>query len=81
MLGSLIDTHDFLDAEKAREIMSGDTHSAEFLAKLNSPERAFTGVPQWADESRDSFPTEPPCPIGNPPWRLMMLRTDIILEH
>jgi hypothetical protein len=37
MLGSLIDTHDFLDAEKAREIMSGDTHSAEFLAKLNSP--------------------------------------------
>jgi len=81
MLGSLIDTHDFLDAEKAREIMSGDTHSAEYLAKLNSPERAFIGVPQWADESRDSFPTEPPCPIGNPPGRLMMLRTDIIREH
>ena len=26
-------------------------------------------------------PTEPPCPIGNPPGRLMMLRTDIIRDH
>tara|TARA_Y100000766_G_scaffold285361_1_gene308199 strand:+ start:5692 stop:6477 length:786 start_codon:yes stop_codon:yes gene_type:complete len=81
MLGSLIDTTDFIDAEEALQLTADTTESADFLAKLNSPERAFAGASQWADESRDSFPTEPPCPIGNPPGRLMMLRTEVIREH
>lgn len=81
MLGSLIDDRDFVDPEVALKLTGGDAVAAEFLAKLCSVERKFINAPRWADTSRDFFFTEPPCPIGNPPGRLMMLRTDIIREN
>jgi hypothetical protein len=80
MLGSLIDPRDFVASDVALVRAGGDQAAAEFLAKLQSPERAFIDVPLWADTARDFFPTEPPCPIGNPPGRLLMLRTDVMRE-
>jgi hypothetical protein len=80
MLGSLIDTRDFVSSDVALVQAGGDQEAAEFLAKLRSPERAFIDSPSWADTTRDFFPTEPPCPIGNPPGRLLMLRTDVMRE-
>jgi GT2 family glycosyltransferase len=80
MLGSLIDGRDFVFKEQALALTSGDLEAATFLAKLQSPERGFLDAPQWVDPARDFFPTEPPCPIGNPPGRLLMLRTDAMRE-
>jgi len=80
MLGSLIDTRDFVPSDVARMQVGVDQAAAAFLAKLHSPERAFIDSPSWADTGRDFFPTEPPCPIGNPPGRLLMLRTDVMRE-
>jgi hypothetical protein len=78
MLGSLIDTRDFVPPEQAIALAGGDVHRATFLAKLKSPERGFIDTPNWADPAREFFPTEPPCPIDNPPGRLLLLRTDIM---
>jgi len=80
MLGSLIDGRDFVSKEQALVLTGGDLKAATFLAKLQSPERGFIDAPQWADPAREFFPTEPPCPIGNPPGRLLMLRTDAMRE-
>lgn len=80
MLGSLIEPRDFVSSGFALAQSGGDPAAAEFLAKLQSPERAFIDSPSWSDTSRDFFPTEPPCPIGNPPGRLLMLRTDVMRE-
>ena len=80
MLGSLIDGRDFVSKEQALVLTDGDLAAATFLAKLQSPERRFLDAPQWADPAREFFPTEPPCPIGNPPGRLLMLRTDAMRE-
>ncbi len=78
MLGSLIDTRDFVPIEQALALTHGDQQAASFLAKLGSPERGFMDAPQWADPTRDFFLTEPPCPITNPPGRLLLLRTDVM---
>jgi len=80
MLGSLIDTRDFVTPDVAVVQAGGDLAAAEFLAKIGSPERGFIDSPAWADTARDFYPTEPPCPIGNPPGRLLMLRTDLMRE-
>ena len=80
MLGSLIDWRDFISKEQALALTGGDLTEATFLAKLRSGERGFLDAPQWADPARDFFPTEPPCPISNPPGRLLMLRTDAMRE-
>lgn len=80
MLGSLIDPRDFVPRDTALSLTGGDGAAATFLAKLQSPERGFLQAPEWADTSRDWFPTEPPCPIPNPPGRLLMLRTDAMRE-
>ena len=80
MLGSLVDVGDFVAAETAMALAGGDPVAAEFLAKLQSPERGFIDAAEWGDTARDFFPTEPPCPISNPPGRLLMLCTDAMLE-
>jgi hypothetical protein len=80
MLGSLIQPEDFVPAEVARKLTGGSMQEAEFLAKLASPERGFIEDPRWADSQADYFLTDPPCPISNPPGRLMMLRTDAMLH-
>jgi len=80
MLGSLVDTRDFVSSDVALAQAGGDQAAAEFLAKLQSPERGFIDSPLWADTTRDFFPTEPPCPIDNPPGRLLMLQTDVMRE-
>lgn len=80
MLGSLIDPRDFVPPGVAMAQCNGDSAAAEFLGKLRSPERAFIDAPEWADPAREFFQTVPPCPIGNPPGRLIMLRTDIMRE-
>jgi GT2 family glycosyltransferase len=78
VLGSLIDPIDFVPVDKAVALTGGE--HATFLAKLASPERAFLGAGEWADTTRDFFLTEPPCPIHNPPGRLMMLRTAVMQD-
>jgi hypothetical protein len=78
MLGSLIEFEDFVAAGTALPLVRGDAAAAEFLAKLKSPERALADDPRWTEPSRDFFVTAPPCPIGNPPGRLMMLRTELM---
>jgi hypothetical protein len=78
MLGSLIEFEDFVAAGTALPLVRGDAAAADFLAKLKSPERALADDPRWTDPSRDFFVTAPPCPIGNPPGRLMMLRTELM---
>lgn len=80
MLGSLIDPADFVPEATALRLTGGDPAAAEFLAKLRSPERGFAADDSWGATTRDHFPTRPPCPIGNPPGRLMMLRTGIMRE-
>ena len=80
VLGSLIDPADFVPQETAVRLTSGDRDKAEFLAKLQSPERAFLQEPSWADSDAEFFLTEPPFPILNPPGRLMLLRTDLMRE-
>jgi hypothetical protein len=80
MLGSLIDWRDFVSPEQALALTDGDQDAATFLAKLKSPERGFINAQDWADPSRDFFTTEPPCPVSNPPGRLLMLRTDAMRQ-
>jgi GT2 family glycosyltransferase len=80
MLGSLIDTADFVPEETALSLAGGDRQKVEFLAKLNSPERQFLIDRSWAQASRDHFLTVPPCPISNPAGRLIMLRTELMRE-
>lgn len=80
MLGSLIEPNDFVDPTAALRLVGGDIEQARFLAKLESPERGFIGSPAWDELDRDYFYAEPPCPIGNPPGRLMMLNTDCMRE-
>ncbi len=78
ILGSLINPTDFVSREAAVQITGGDETRAEFLAKLHSPERAFLDDSTWAAMRDDYVVTAPPCPITNPPGRLMMLRTDVM---
>lgn len=80
MLGSLVDPGDFVEPETAVALTGGDPVAATFLAKLRSPERDFIDAQEWYDTDRDFFVTEPPCPIGNPPGRLMMLHTATMQE-
>ena len=80
MLGSLLDVRDFVSPETALVLCGDQMEEANFLAKLQSPERGFIDAPQWAATDRDFFPTEPPCPIGNPPGRLLFLRTDVMRD-
>ena len=80
MLGSLIETNDFIDRETAIKLSNGNSQSAEFLAKISCAERSFAESSKWTNESTPFFFTEPPCPIGNPPGRVVMLRTDVIRE-
>lgn len=80
VLGSLIDPNDFVGREVAEAMTGGDPAKAEFLAKLQSPERAFLDDSRWQNSSADYFATEPPCPILNPPGRLMMLRTEVMQQ-
>lgn len=80
MLGSLVETSDFVDPATALRLAGGDADKARFLAKLESPERAFRGSSDWADPERDFFYTEPPCPIGNPPGRLLMFKTECVRD-
>lgn len=53
MLGSLIDTETLCLRTSRLAQTGGDQAAAEFLAKLQSPERAFIDSPLWADTSRD----------------------------
>jgi GT2 family glycosyltransferase len=78
VLGSLIDPLDFVPESTAERLVGGDAAAAEFLAKLRSPERAFRDDSSWSSVHRQFFLTRPPCPIPNPPGRLMMLRTDVM---
>jgi len=80
MLGSMIDVRDFVPADNAFVLTNNDHKAARFLAKLNSPERGFIHEPAWSDSSNEFFITEPPCPIRNPPGRLMMLDTETMLD-
>jgi hypothetical protein len=80
MLGSLIEPGDFVPAEVACKLTGGDMQEAAFLAKLASPEREFLEDPRWAESEADYFLTGLPCPIANPPGRLLMLRTDVMLR-
>jgi len=79
MLGSLIDCEDFLPEDGSPSLRSNDGQT-RFLAKLDSPERRFKAGDVWHSTERDFFLTEPPCPIANPPGRLLMLRTDTMRE-
>lgn len=79
-LGSLVNTDDFVSRETAMATLPQDEGAAAFLAKLISPERAFAEDGNGSDLSIDHIPTRPPCPISNPPGRLMMLRTDVMKE-
>jgi hypothetical protein len=80
MLGSLIDTRDFVSPLECAVMAKRYGHDTAFLAKSNSPERAFLSDPSWSDTRRGYFYTEPPCPIPNPPGRLLMLGTDMMKE-
>jgi GT2 family glycosyltransferase len=80
VLGSLIDPTDFVGRDVAEAMTGGDAAKAEFLAKLKSPERAFLEDSRWQNTTADYFATVPPCPILNPPGRLMMLRTEPMQE-
>ena len=82
MLGSAIDTTDFV-VRSATELACTEhkqTEEIQFLAKLNSPERAFLDDDSWFKPTRDFFYTEPPCPLSNPPGRLLMLSTPVVQE-
>jgi len=79
-LGSVIDPVDFVDRDTALRLAGGDAKAAEFLAKLASPERALRTEPSWSSPDREFFVTDPPCPLPNPPGRLMMLRTPLMQE-
>lgn len=78
MLGSLIDPRDFVPPDTALKLCGGNAEMANFLAKLQSPERGFIDAPQWSKTDHDFFPTDPPFPISNPPGRLLLLRTDVM---
>lgn len=78
VLGSLIDPGDFVPPETAVRLAGGDSSKADFLAKLGSPERAFIEDDCWANSEVEHVVTAPPFPFGNPPGRLMMLRTEIM---
>ena len=78
VLGSLIDTRDFVSREAALRLAGGDAMKAEFLAKLGSPERGFIEDEQWANTKAEYVVTAPPFPCSNPPGRLMMLRTEVM---
>ncbi|MFN9644323.1 MAG: glycosyltransferase family 2 protein [Cyanobacteriota bacterium] len=81
MLGSLIEPGDFVSPQAALALTGGDGEAATFLAKLNSPERAFLSPSPWTTEqTRAFFLTEPPFPLSNPPGRLLLLRTDAMKE-
>jgi len=80
MLGSLIDTGDFVLESQLVSQVAPSTRARRFLAKCDSPERSFVEDPSWADPTREFFLTEPPCPIGNPPGRLLMLDTAAMKE-
>jgi hypothetical protein len=80
VLGSLIDPVDFVARETALRLANGDAARASFLAKLESPERAFLEDSSWVSLASDHVVTDPPFPISNPPGRLMMLRTEVMRE-
>lgn len=76
MLGSLVDVRDFVRDGDLPGGHPADAVAGRFLMKLGSAERGFIDDPTWADPDRACFTTEPPCPIANPPGRLLMLDTD-----
>jgi hypothetical protein len=78
LLGSLIDSRDFVPKETAIELVGGDLKAAENLAKLNSPERQFIPPTRTMDFEQDFITTEPPFPLTNPPGRLLMIRSEVI---
>jgi len=80
MLGSVVDPSDFVPQDRALSLTGGDVDRAEYLAKLPTVERAFLTEPRWVEAAREYAPTEPPFPVGNPPGRLMMLRTPVMEE-
>ncbi len=80
MLGSLLDPRDFVSRETALRLAGGDVDRANFLAKLQSPERALIDDDRWSSEGAEYVVTAPPFPLGNPPGRLMMLRTPIMQQ-
>lgn len=80
MLGSLIDTDDFVPETVCQQLSAGGDANIRFLAKLQSPERGFRDDPSWRNTDRDFFFTETPCPIRNPPGRLLLLKTDAMRE-
>lgn len=75
MLGSVVDTGDFVAESVYQNLRHGEDAEQRFLAKMDSPERGFLTDPSWVTDRRDSFPAEPPCPISNPPGRLLVLDT------
>lgn len=72
MLGSYIDTTDFVDPPRVRELVpSLSDERFEQLIKAESPERNLPTVP----------PGEPLINPFNPPGRLLMLKTEPIRRH
>ena len=80
ILGSLIDSTDFVSEDKAIALTGGDKESSNFLAKLHSPERAFIKESPIDDETLGYIPIGKNSAISNPPGRLMMLRTSLMQQ-
>lgn len=80
MLGSLVDVRDFAAADDLPDGWAADDRRGRFLSKMDSRERGFIADPSWADTDRAFFPTSAPCPIPNPPGRLLMLDTERMLR-
>lgn len=80
MLGSMIDARDFVSKETALSLVNNNQEMANFLAKLNSPERGFINSSVWTNSSAEYFVTEHPFPISNPPGRLLMLHTETMIS-
>jgi hypothetical protein len=69
MLGSYVDTRDFVDGARAREIAPGvEASRLDRLIKANSSERSLPPEP----------PREPVIDPFNPPGRLAVVRTELI---
>lgn len=80
MLGSMIDARDFVSKETALSLVNNNQETANFLAKLQSPERGFINSSELTDSLADFFVTEHPFPIKTPPGRLLMLHTETMMS-
>ena len=81
MLGSLVDVRDFVPENDLPSEFATDAPRGRFLSKMDSPERGFVDDSSWADPDREFFPTAPPCPLPNPPGRLLMLNTESMSRY